>query len=121
MAQQVELGNYIKDRTNPDDRILVIGSGIDAYILSDRLPSYKIFVYVTMNADLFFSEDAIQSLKDYNVPYVVITPLSLRDVVLNDQAIADVKLAPLYEYVYDNYELVEEFEGIDAKVYERRG
>jgi len=107
LGKQMDVGNYIKSVTGEDERIFILGSGIEYFFLSDRQPSYRYFFYQPLIEHVYSTTDAIESLEEYNVRYIIITDLHI--IGNDDRKSAEEKLAPLYDYIYENYEIDREF------------
>ncbi len=108
LEKQVEAGRYLNSVTGENERLFIIGNSLEYYFLSDRQPSYRNFGYFPMNKGFYNSSDAIESLKRHGVRYVVLSRINVFESLdrgEDGKKISDDIFAPIYDYVYENYEI----------------
>ena len=101
LNDELEIADYIKSHTKPDEKIFVIAAQPEYYFLSNREPMNKNIYLLPINLNNTYTEESIiQDLKDEEIRYVL---------VREHGSSLDEKIKGIYLYIEENYAIQKEF------------
>lgn len=101
LNDELEIADYIKSHTKPDEKIFVIAAQPEYYFLSNREPMNKNIYLLPINLNNTYTEGSIiQNLKDKKIKYVLVE---------HGSSFLEGRLKGIYVYIQENYEIQKEF------------